>query len=127
MDEVTRIWTDLIGRLSGPLTMRLILQPVMASLYAVRDGLKDAQAGRPPYLWTIFSHPEERRRLIRDGWKSIGKIIALAIILDVVYQLIVFRRIYPFESIDVAIILAVLPYSLLRGPVNRIARLWKLA
>ena len=47
-----------------------------------------------------------------------------AIVLDFVYQLIVFRRIYPAEAIDVALLLAIAPYFVLRGPVNRIARLW---
>ena len=45
---------------------------------------------------------------------------SLAFLLDVVYQLIVFRWVYPFESLAVAIILAFLPYVLLRGVVNRI-------
>jgi hypothetical protein len=45
-DLLTRLWTDLVGRLTGPLSMRLFLQPVMASLLAVRDGLKDAKAGQ---------------------------------------------------------------------------------
>ena len=43
-------------------------------------------------------------------------------ILDFVYQLIVFSRLYPFEAIDVALLLAVVPYFMLRGLVNRIAR-----
>lgn len=54
--------------------------------------------------------------------KSVGKIFAFAIILDVIYQLIVFRWIYPVEILDVGILLAVIPYALLRGPINRIAR-----
>ena len=125
MDDVlTRIWTDLTGRLTGPLTLRLYLQPAMAMLFALRDGLKDARAGRPAYLWTVFSHPEERRRLLAEGWKAIGKVFILAIILDVVYQLIVFRRIYPVEVLDVAVILAVVPYALLRGAITRLARFW---
>jgi hypothetical protein len=45
----------------------------------------------------------------------------MAIVLDFVYQLIVFRRLYPVEALDVAILLAVVPYFLLRGLVNRIA------
>ncbi len=45
-----------------------------------------------------------------------------AIVLDFVYQLIVFRRIYPAEAIDVALLLAIVPYFVLRGPVTRIAR-----
>jgi hypothetical protein len=125
MDDVlTRIWTDLTGRLTGPLTLRLYLQPTMAMLFALRDGLKDARAGRPAYLWTVFSHPEERRRLLAEGWKAVGKVFILAIILDVAYQLIVFRRIYPVEVLDVAVILAVVPYALLRGAITRLARFW---
>ncbi len=49
---------------------------------------------------------------------------SLAFVLDVVYQVIVFRWVYPFESLAVSIILAILPYVLLRGLVNRIARIW---
>jgi hypothetical protein len=125
MDDVlARIWNDLFGRLTGPLTLRLYLQPAMAMLFALRDGLKDARAGRPAYLWTVFSHAEERRRLLAEGWKAIGKVFILAILLDVVYQLMVFRRIYPVEVLDVAVILAVVPYALLRGAITRLARFW---
>ena len=125
MDDVlTRVWTDLIGRLTGPLTLRLSLQPAMAMLFALRDGLRDARAGRPPYMWTVFSHPEERRRPLSAGWKAIGKILIVALVLDAVYQLIVFRRVYPVEALDVVVIVAVVPYALLRGPVNRLAGRW---
>ena len=123
-DQLSRILTDLMGRLTGPLTLRLYLQPGMAVLFAVRDGLKDAKAGRPPFLWTVFSSAENRPALIRDGWKSIGRVFVLAIVLDLIYQFRVFRWVYPVETLDVALILAVLPYALLRGPVNRLARLW---
>ncbi len=123
-DELMRIWTHLVGRLSGPLTLRLFLQPAMATLFAARDGLKDAREGRPPYLWSVFTHPEQRWDLIRTGWKSIAKIFVMAVVLDLVYQLIVFRWVYPVETFDVVLIVAVLPYALLRGPFNRLVRLW---
>jgi hypothetical protein len=96
----------------------------MAILFAIRDGVKDARADRPPYLWTVFTHPEERRRLLADGWRAIGKVFILALVLDVVYQVMVFRRVYPVEMLDVIIILAVVPYSVLRGPINRLVRWW---
>jgi hypothetical protein len=121
-DVLARIGTDLIGRLTGPLTLRLFLQPVMAALFAARDGFKDARAGRPPYLRTVLSDAPGRRHLLRNGWKAIGKVVVMAIVLDFVYQLLVFRRIYPAEAIDVGIILAILPYVLLRGLFNRLAR-----
>ena len=53
-----------------------------------------------------------------------GKIFILAVVLDVLYQLMVFRWVYPLELLSVALALAVVPYAALRGPVNRLARLW---
>jgi len=101
---------------------RLILQPLMAIIFAVRSGLKDAREGRPAYFWSLFTDSVNRRDMLRDGWKSVGKVFVIAIIIDLVYQLIVFRWFYPVEAILVAAILAFIPYLLIRGPVNRIAR-----
>jgi hypothetical protein len=91
--------------------------------FDLRDyfGLKDAKAGKPSYTWTLFSHPEQDAALLKDGWKSFGKVFLLAIVLDVVYQIIVLRLVYPGEAIIVAFILAIVPYLMLRGLVNRIA------
>ena len=85
-------------------------------------GLRDAQAGKPPYFWAILTSPADRADLLREGWKAVGKVFVLAMVIDVVYQLIVFRWIYPLESLLVAFLLACVPYLLIRGPVNRIAR-----
>jgi hypothetical protein len=125
MDDVfTRVIENLIGRVSGPMKFRLILQPVMSITFAVIAGLKDARKGRPAYFWAIFTEPDHRRDLVREGWKSVGKIFVLAVLMDIVYQYIVFRWFYPVEALLVAAVLAFLPYLLIRGPVNRIAR-WK--
>jgi hypothetical protein len=104
------------------MTFRLILQPIMATIFAVRSGLRDAREGKPPYFWALFTHPEERRQLLRDGWKSVGRIFILAIIIDAVYQFLVFRWFYPGEALIVAFVLAIVPYVMIRGPVNRIAQ-----
>jgi hypothetical protein len=121
-DWLTRIWTDLIGRVSGPMTFRLILQPTMALIFAVRDGMKDARKNRPPYFRTLIDDPAQRGPLLREGFKAVGRVIVLGVIMDVIYQFIVFRWVYPFEVLLVVFILAFLPYLLLRGIVNRIAR-----
>jgi hypothetical protein len=42
--------------------------------------------------------------------------------MDVLYQWRVLDTFYPGEALLVALLLAVLPYLLLRGPVSRIAR-----
>lgn len=126
MEEIwQRIVENLIGRFDGPLHFRLIAQPMMAVLFAVLDGIKDAKAGKVAYFWGMMMNPGRRRELIKDGWKHFGKIFILALILDVVYQLKVFHRVYPGEVLLVALVLAVLPYVLLRGPVNRIVSMFR--
>jgi hypothetical protein len=104
------------------MTFRIILQPLMACLLAVRAGLKDAREDRPPYLWTILTDATQRASLVREGWRSVARVFVLAIVMDVIYQLIVQRWIYPGETLIVAVALAVIPYLLLRGPVNRLVR-----
>jgi hypothetical protein len=125
METLQRIIENFFGRLDGPLHFRFILQPLMAFIFAAIDGLKDAKAGKPAYFWAIFTRPEQRRELWQDGWKHFGKIFILAIILEVIYQLKFQHAFYPGEMLLVALVLAVAPYVLLRGPVNRIARLFE--
>lgn len=124
MEALTRIVENLISRIDGPLHFRIILQPAIAVFFAILDGVKDAQRGNPAYGWAMFSNPGHRRDLLKDGWKHFGKIFLLAIVLDVIYQWKVNPRIYPGETIMVALLLAVVPYVLLRGPVNRLVRLF---
>jgi hypothetical protein len=97
----------------------------MAILFAIIDGLRDAKNGKPAYFWALLTATGQRRELLHEGWKSVGKIFILAVILDVVYQLEVHSSIYPGETLIVAFVLAILPYVLLRGPINRIMRLGK--
>lgn len=120
-DTLARLWENLGGRIGGPLSLRLLLQPAIATVLAIKAGLADARAGHPPYLWTILTNAHDRQHLLRDGWKSVAKVFVMALVIDVVYQLIVARWIYPVESLIVAFLLACVPYLLVRGPVNRIA------
>ena len=117
-----RVGTQLLGRVTGPMKFRLVLQPCMAAFFAIRSGLADARTGKSPYFWTMVSDPTERAELIKDGWKSVGKVFILAIVLDVIYQIIELHFVYVGEAIIVAVILAILPYLILRGIVTRIAR-----
>lgn len=121
-DMLMRVWMDIGDRVGGPMTFRIILQPLMASLLAIRAGMKDAQTGRPPYFWTILTDPSQRGDLVREGWKSVARVFVLAIVMDVIYQLVVLKWVYPFELLLIAILLAVVPYLLIRGPVNRLVR-----
>jgi hypothetical protein len=124
MDDMwTRVVSQLVARVSGPMKFRLVLQPAMASFFAIRSGLADARAGKPPYFWSLLTDPGERVSMMKDGWKSIGRVFILALLLDVVYQIFVLRFVYVGEAIIVAFVLAIVPYLLIRGPVTRLARL----
>ena len=121
-DTLTRVAENLVARVTGPMKFRLLLQPAMATFFAIRDGLRDARECRPPYFWGLFSEKAERTSMLKNGWKSVGKVFILAVVLDVVYQLIEHRwTVYPGEAVLVAIILAIVPYLVIRGPDNRIA------
>jgi len=123
MEEfITRVLTGLSDRVGGPMTFRIILQPLMAGLLALRAGIKDARERRPPYFWTILTDSTQRMALVREGWRSVARVFVLAIVMDIIYQLIVRRWIYPGETLIVAVVLAVFPYLLLRGPINRLIR-----
>lgn len=123
MDQIwTRVGHQLLGRVTGPMKFRLVLQPVMATFFAIRSGLADAKSGNRPYFWSLLSTPEDRIALLKSGWKSVGKVFVLAIVLDVVYQIIELRFVYVGEAIIVAFVLAILPYIILRGLVTRLAR-----
>jgi hypothetical protein len=119
---LTRFWDQLIAQWSGPLSFRLILNPAMATILAVLDGLKDARAGRSPYLQTILFDPSQRAGYLREGLKRVSRVIILSFVMDAIYQYIVLRRFYVGEALVTVFVLAVLPYALIRGSIHRIAR-----
>ena len=121
-ETLTRFWDQLIAQPSGPLAFRFILQPVMATILATRDGLKDARTGRPPFARTIWADPSQRAAYLREGLKRLSRVIAFALVMDVIYQVMVLHRFYLGEALVTVFVLAVLPYLLIRGPVDRIAR-----
>jgi hypothetical protein len=123
MDEVfTRVWEQMMGRIEGPMLVRFVMQPLMAAILGVRAGLADARAHREPYLWAILVRPADRHQLVSDGWRDVRRVFALALVLDGVYQAYVFQWVYPLQSLVIAILLAVIPYVLVRGPA---ARVWR--
>lgn len=124
-DMWLRVGHQLLARVSGPLKFRLVLQPAMAAFFAIREGLADARAGKTPYFWCLLSDPAQRVNMLEEGWKSVGRVFILALLMDVVYQIIELRFVYVGEAIIVAFVLAILPYLILRGLVTRLARMRK--
>ena len=122
MEEfLSRIAENLAGRVSGPMKLRLIFQPTMAAIFAIRSGLQDAKTGKPPYFWGLLTNKAARADMIKDGWKSVGKVFIIALILDVAYQFKVLHTVYPGEALLMSLLLAIVPYLLIRGPVARLA------
>lgn len=117
-----RGWENIIARPSQSLALRFILQPVMATILAIRDGIRDGRSGRSPYFWTVLSDPVQRSARLREGIAATGKIFLIAIAIDIAYQILELKEFYPGEALVVAALLAFLPYLILRGPVTRLAR-----
>jgi hypothetical protein len=120
----TRLWRDVVDRSHGPMTFRFILQPTMAALAALNDGIGDARRGREPYLRTILHDRARRGARLSEGLVSIARIILIGFAMDAIYQWRVLATFYPGEAVVITLILAVIPYLILRGPIDRIARWW---
>ena len=123
-DMVERGWDNFLARPSGSLSFRFVLQPTMAALLALRAGVQDAREGKQGYLWALLSNPERRFQLLHEGWRGARTLFVVAVVLDCTYQLMTVRFIYPLELLFTATLLGFVPYVLLRGPFNRIARLF---
>jgi hypothetical protein len=121
-----RVVKDVIDRITGPLHFRILLQPTMAIFFGVRDGIRDAHENRPPYFWDIFVHPGHAKESLKSGFKAVARILILGLIMDAIYQFLALRWFYPGEAILVTLELVFVPYLLVRGPANRIARRWAL-
>ena len=122
LDPFIRVWSDITSGVHAPLGFRLVVQPLAVLFHAVRAGRADARSGRPLYFWAVVTDSVDRRALLREAWKHVGKVFIVAVIVDVIYQVIVERWVYPFEALMVGAVLAVLPYWIFRGVVNRILR-----
>ena len=122
MHYLERLAGELMGRVTGPMTFRLVLQPLTAAFFGIRSGIRDAREGRPPYLWSLFAHADRRRANVAAGWADLGRVIVFAVALDLIYQLAVLRAFHPVDAALVAVLLVIVPYVALRGLVNRLAR-----
>ncbi|HJT42067.1 MAG TPA: hypothetical protein VJ750_01065 [Rhizomicrobium sp.] len=115
-------WAEMISRTTGPLALRFLLQPLMASALAIRDGIRDANLNRTPYLATIMTNPAVHSGRTPEGLKAASRVLALSIVVDLVYQYIVLGAFRPIQALIIGVILAFVPYLLVRGPAARLSR-----
>ena len=55
-----------------------------------------------------------------SAWQDVGRLFAIATVLDSLYQIGVLRFFYPLQTLAVACVLAIVPYVAIRGLVNRV-------
>lgn len=86
-------------------------------------GLADARTGSPPYLFGLIFDSGRRRELLQTGFDTLRILLAMWIILDVVFQLVIYWEVHPGAPLVVGPILICVPYALARALTNRLARL----
>ncbi|MGH7799512.1 MAG: hypothetical protein ACREOW_02650 [Thermodesulfobacteriota bacterium] len=89
-------------------------------IHLIEQKQTELTENKPPFFWAMFFDPDHRRDMLRQGWKDIGKVFVVAVILDIVYQFVALSARYPGEAIIVAILLALVPYILVRASVTRL-------
>ena len=109
-------------RFTGPGRLRFILQPVTAIVLGILGGLRDAKAGHPPYLFGLLFSSGHRREFFKSGVAAIRNLLALGIILEVVFQLILYQSVHPGAALIVGPILIGIPYAISRALTTRFAR-----
>jgi hypothetical protein len=111
---------ELPQRFTGPGRLRFILQPMVAIFLGIRGGLADAKAKNPPYLFRLFFGTGRRRELLRSGVAAIRNVVAVGIILDVVFQMVLYHSVHPGAALVVGSILICFPYVLSRSLTTRL-------
>ena len=120
VDFLAERFRQIFARAGGPLNFRLVVMPTVVSILAIRAHLRDVREGKPVFFGAFVTSPTERRRLVRSGLKDFGKVFVVACVLDTVYQLIALKGFYPGEMVFVAVMCAIVPYFLVRGPLTRL-------
>jgi hypothetical protein len=110
----------IVARVVGPMSLRLVFQPLVALLLGIRDGAMDAKAGEPPFIIDLIVDRENRRAKLAGVLKSLSKTIIIATVFDMIAQYLIFDQVRVIPAIIVGVFLLSVPYSLARGITNRI-------
>jgi hypothetical protein len=113
---------ELPQRFTGPGRFRFILQPTIAIFLGIRGGLADAKTKNPPRLISLLFHAGRRRELLRSSVAAISTLLAMGIIMDVVFQLVLYRAVHPGAALLVGPLFICFPYALSRALTTRLAQ-----
>lgn len=124
-EVIERVWHQLLARPDEPMSFRFILQPSMAAIAAIHDGVRDEQAGRRFDVRTLAITSRHRATALRQALIATARIVFLGIVMDLIYQVLVLKTLYPAEAPIIAVLLGLVPYLVIRGPATIIARRWR--
>jgi hypothetical protein len=126
MDLFPRSFAEgLEGRLTGPGKLRFVLQPLVGIALGVRDGIGDAKQGKPPYFIRVLFKSERKLYVLKSGLKEISVPLTVGIVLDMIFQWVIFQAVFLIPALMVGTMLVAFPYSVARGLSNRVARRWR--
>ena len=117
----TTLVDKLVSRLTGEMSFRFVLQPVIAVFLGIRDGLMDAKAGTPPFIADLIFNPKDRERQLKSAFHRLLTPIIVATVLDAIAQHLIFGHVNLLGAVMVGTFVMGLPYALARGASNRIA------
>jgi hypothetical protein len=114
-----QFFDDMFARLSGPGRLRFIIQPTIALLLGLRDGVRDLREGLLPFLWVCFQKNLRQKALVH-AFQAIRDLVSVAIVLDVIFQFIIFDDVHPGASLLLGPVLIAIPYAVSRSLTTQI-------
>jgi hypothetical protein len=114
------IFDNIAARITGPLSLRFIIQPIIAIILAVRDGRIDAKAGTPPFVYDLVFDPSHRSERLLNALHAILIPVIIGTVADGIAQYMIFQHVRPIPAILVGALVIGIPYALVRGLINRI-------
>jgi hypothetical protein len=121
MNSSLDIFERFVARFTGPMNLRFIVQPAMAILLGIRDGIHDSKEGEIPFLWALCTRREGRKDQLKKAIKRLTIPLAIAIVLDGIVQYLLFQRVRVLGAVIIGTAIMGLPYSIAREITNRIA------
>ncbi len=106
--------------LGGPGAARFYVQPAIAILLGLRDGITDARAGMPPFLLALATGAGERTQRLGTALRRILVPACVAVGASCLFQYLIRSRIHVGYALLYAVIFVAVPYALARALGNRL-------
>jgi hypothetical protein len=106
------------ARLAGPFSFRFVLQPIVAIVLGVRDGIRDGRQGTQSFLLDFLGNPHSRKPHLQQALRRLFLPPTVAIILDGLVQFLLFGWVRVSGAVTAGPVLMGLPYIIARAVTN---------